>query len=246
MDFTTTRVSVPVSSTAVKHTHYPEYFATNANESCSTYADKTQDYILTPNSLPQSSRTASNKTPTHQTKRVPFQHLYMGELLPSIQTGHFCGAICLAWLNPWKSVKAKLSDPNSNSPYMGLTSHFMKYTKHIIEKAQLSPVVLLVALIYIYRLRETSATPLFGSPTSEARIFIVAIMTANKYVDDVSYTTSTWAKMTDMDAKELSKMELEFLKNINFNLHIGKPHWIAFNSFLRTTVFSLVDNLTHF
>lgn len=201
--------------------------------------------VLTPTSIPWSSRTERPHQPSVALSiRLPFQELYDQSLFPGVGAGQFCGAICLSWLNPWRSVREHISNMNKPDPVLlhtGLTPHFMKYARHVIEKAQLSQTVVLTALLYIFRLRESTCVPLYGAPSSEARIFIVALMTANKYVDDVSYTTSTWARMSDISSSELSKMETEFLRSLDFKLHVSDKSWSTFKSFAKDVVFPLVD-----
>ncbi|KAI6137202.1 hypothetical protein F5141DRAFT_1193542 [Pisolithus sp. B1] len=50
-----------------------------------------------------------------------------------------------------------------------------------------------------------------GLPGSEFRIAVAALMMANKFLDDNTYTNKTWSEVSGIDLSEIHKMEREFL-----------------------------------
>lgn len=200
--------------------------------------------LLTPTSIIQPTCTEVSNLPiTPPRRRIPFQNLYFQQVVTGIPIGNLCGAITLAWLNSWETVDYLLKGNVTGKVFPGLTAHFMKYARFVIEKAHLSAEVVQTALFYVYRLRRTCPHPIYGEPSSEARIFIVALMLANKYVEDVSYTLPAWTRMSAISSNELKLMELEFLKKLDFKLHVSRDDWTEFETFMSDVVNPVVDKL---
>ncbi|CAG8463256.1 8729_t:CDS:2 [Paraglomus occultum] len=63
--------------------------------------------------------------------------------------------------------------------------------------------------------------PIQGHPGSEFRAFTVALMLANKFLDDNTYTNKTWSEVTNIPVKEINIMEMEFLSSLDFSLFVS-------------------------
>src|SRR5699024_10376057 len=74
----------------------------------------------------------------------------------------------------------------------------------------------------IYRLK---FKPIAAHANSEYRVFTTALILANKFLDDNTFTNSTWAKMTKLPLAEISLMEMEFLKCLKYRLAVAHSEW---------------------
>ncbi|KAG2233707.1 hypothetical protein INT48_009451 [Thamnidium elegans] len=64
-----------------------------------------------------------------------------------------------------------------------------------------------------------------GADGSEYRLFTVALMLANKFLDDNTFTNKTWSEVSGMKVTDLNIMELEFLDVLRFKLSIQKEEY---------------------
>ncbi|KAI8990912.1 hypothetical protein BDF20DRAFT_966743, partial [Mycotypha africana] len=96
---------------------------------------------------------------------------------------------------------------------------FKKFCKQVLTATQLSESVILLSLKYIAMLLQNNPT-IQGAEGSEYRLFTVALMLANKFLDDNTFTNKTWSEVTGMKVVDLNIMELEFLDVLRFRLTI--------------------------
>ncbi|KAJ6729910.1 hypothetical protein OIU85_020781 [Salix viminalis] len=82
------------------------------------------------------------------------------------------------------------------------------------------PSVYVVAYVYIDRFCQ--ANPGFRiSSRNVHRLLITTIMVASKYVEDMNYRNSYFARVGGLTTKELNKLELEFVFLMGFKLHVN-------------------------
>ena len=77
---------------------------------------------------------------------------------------------------------------------------------------------LVLALIYIDRLIQSGTIPV--NSFTIHRVIISSVVVAIKFFDDTFYLNNHYARIGGIETEELSFLELEFLKNINFSLHV--------------------------
>jgi len=53
-----------------------------------------------------------------------------------------------------------------------------------------------------------------GEEGSEYRLLVTAVLLANKYLDDNTYTNKTWSEVSNLSLKEINSMEVEFLRAV--------------------------------
>ncbi|OCF36166.1 hypothetical protein I316_02038 [Kwoniella heveanensis BCC8398] len=105
------------------------------------------------------------------------------------------------------------------SPLMVQPSiEFSKFVGRLLTVTSVSHSVTLVALLYIYRLKMKNQ--FYATPGSEQRPFVAALMLGNKYLDDNTYTNSTWAELAGMQLQEINRMEKEFLDGLGYDLGV--------------------------
>ncbi|KAH8103188.1 cyclin-domain-containing protein [Phellopilus nigrolimitatus] len=105
----------------------------------------------------------------------------------------------------------------------------------LLENTQVSQSVIVLSLHYIFRLKERNDFTL-GKPGSEFRVAVCAVMLANKFVDDNTYTNKTWSDVSAIPLDELNKMEREFLLGVGFRLFVDKPTYDSWLNLLRGLV----------
>ncbi|KAL9385627.1 hypothetical protein Peur_022637 [Populus x canadensis] len=94
------------------------------------------------------------------------------------------------------------------------------YLERIFRYTRAGPSVYVVAYVYIDRFCQ--ANPEFRINTRNVhRLLITTIMVASKYVEDMNYRNSYFARVGGLTANVMNKLELEFLFLMGFKLHVN-------------------------
>ncbi|KAI9687890.1 MAG: hypothetical protein M1822_001971 [Bathelium mastoideum] len=104
------------------------------------------------------------------------------------------------------------------------TTGFRKWVTTILSTTQVAQHVILLALLFVYRLKRSNPT-VKGKPGSEYRLLTVALMLGNKFLDDNTYTNKTWAEVSGISVSEVHVMEVEFLSNMRYSLFTSEKQW---------------------
>ncbi|KAK8076604.1 cyclin [Apiospora phragmitis] len=139
---------------------------------------------------------------------------------------------CFFWFENMETIQAAegVKDRNPNAPIPPLSSYtrpdraYKKWVNTILSTTQVTQNVILLALLFVYRLKSTNPK-VNGSPGSEYRLLTVALMLGNKFLDDNTYTNKTWAEVSGIAVKEIHVMEVEFLSNMRYGLLTSKEQW---------------------
>ncbi|KAK4131509.1 hypothetical protein BT67DRAFT_387581 [Trichocladium antarcticum] len=110
------------------------------------------------------------------------------------------------------------------APAAVASHHFKKWILTVLTTTQVTQNVAVLALLYIYRLKMANPT-VKGRPGSEYRLLTVALMLANKFLDDNTYTNKTWADVSGISVAEIHVMEVEFLSNMRYSLLVSVDQW---------------------
>ncbi|KAI5788828.1 cyclin PHO80-like protein, partial [Pyronema domesticum] len=94
----------------------------------------------------------------------------------------------------------------------------------VLNTTQVSLNVVLLALLFVHRLKKLNPA-VQGRPGSQYRLFTVALMLGNKYLDDNTYTNKTWADVSGISVQEIHIMEVEFLSNMRYSLYVPESEW---------------------
>ena len=105
---------------------------------------------------------------------------------------------------------------------------FRKWVTTILSTTQVTQNVILLALMFIYRLKKLNPT-VKGKSGSEFRLLTVALMLGNKFLDDNTYTNKTWAEVSGISVQEIHIMEVEFLSNMKYTLYVSELEWAAWH-----------------
>ncbi|KAF1962188.1 hypothetical protein CC80DRAFT_156428 [Byssothecium circinans] len=136
---------------------------------------------------------------------------------------------CLFWFESSTTLK-QILDINSPKTIQPLvpdaipTAGFRKWVATILTTTQVAQNVILLALLFIYRLKLTNPS-VKGKPGSEYRLLTVALMLGNKFLDDNTYTNKTWAEVSGISVQEVHIMEVEFLSNMRYSLFTPQNKW---------------------
>lgn len=144
---------------------------------------------------------------------------------------------CLFWFES-SAVLELAEDPSSTalSPQPLFadalpTTGFRKWVTTILSTTQVAQNVILLALLFIYRLKKQNPS-VKGKPGSEYRLLTVALMLGNKFLDDNTYTNKTWAEVSGISVAEVHIMEVEFLSNMKYALFTSAAEWTKWQTLL--------------
>ncbi|KAG0179821.1 hypothetical protein DFQ28_002132 [Apophysomyces sp. BC1034] len=104
------------------------------------------------------------------------------------------------------------------------SSTFKKFSEQILQATQLSESVVVLSLKYIAMLLQNNPN-IQGAEGSEFRLFTVALMLANKFLDDNTFTNKTWSEISGMNVADLGVMEFEFLDVLQFRMCVRKDEF---------------------
>ncbi|CAH1759307.1 10602_t:CDS:2 [Entrophospora sp. SA101] len=93
---------------------------------------------------------------------------------------------------------------------------FKKFCLDVLATTQISFPAVLLSLLYIHRMKIRNPK-IKGQNGSEYRTFTVALMLANKFLDDNTYTNKTWSEVTRIPVAEINTMEIEFLTTSTYS-----------------------------
>ncbi|KNG45538.1 cyclin pho80-like protein [Stemphylium lycopersici] len=144
---------------------------------------------------------------------------------------------CLFWFESSATLKQVVDTASPRQPLQPLvpdahpTTGFRKWVATILTTTQVAQNVILLALLFIYRLKQTNPT-VKGKPGSEYRLLTVALMLGNKFLDDNTYTNKTWAEVSGISVQEVHIMEVEFLSNMRYSLFTSQEKWTEWHGIL--------------
>ncbi|PBK89277.1 hypothetical protein ARMGADRAFT_970321 [Armillaria gallica] len=162
-----------------------------------------------------------------------------------------CEMICYLWF-----ASSPPNSPLPNSPFLNrpvtasnlqlvATPTFVQFMQKLLETTQVSHSVIVLSLHYIYRLKDrNNGTP--AQAGSEFRIAVAALMMANKFLDDNTYTNKTWSEVSGIELPEINRMEREFLMGVDFNLYVDKKTYECWLSLLKGLVLAKERDCRHF
>ncbi|OAP63105.1 hypothetical protein AYL99_02332 [Fonsecaea erecta] len=142
---------------------------------------------------------------------------------------------CLFWFETGPTLQYAENLPEDAPVDRGLLPDtipsigFRKWVTTIISTTQVGKNVILLALLFIYRLKKFNPS-VSGKRGSEFRLLTVALMLGNKFLDDNTYTNKTWAEVSGISVTEIHIMEVEFLSNMRYALYASAEKWSEWKS----------------
>ncbi|KAL8875777.1 MAG: hypothetical protein Q9198_005913 [Flavoplaca austrocitrina] len=142
---------------------------------------------------------------------------------------------CLFWFESSETLEYAESLPDGAVPDRGLNADaipsigFRKWVTTVLSTTQVGKNVILLALMFIYRLKKFNRS-VSGKRGSEFRLLTIALMLGNKFLDDNTYTNKTWAEVSGISVNEIHIMEVEFLSNMRYELYASQAEWVEWQS----------------
>ncbi|KAF7794696.1 hypothetical protein EIP86_005834 [Pleurotus ostreatoroseus] len=162
-----------------------------------------------------------------------------------------CEMVCYLWFSTLSRDASPRHDrkfPRPNSATAALqfavAPEFVRFMQKVLETTQVSQSVIVLSLQYIYRLKERNRST-NGHAGSEYRVAIAALMMANKFVDDNTYTNKTWSDVSGIALEEINRMEREFLQGIDFDLYVDEPSYQTWLNLLKGLVLAKERDSRH-
>ncbi|ORX89205.1 hypothetical protein K493DRAFT_267364 [Basidiobolus meristosporus CBS 931.73] len=120
------------------------------------------------------------------------------------------------------------------------------YIQEVLRRSRTSFSTLLIALIYLFRLKSALAKECNQSLLEGCRghygcgrrMFLAAIIVATKFLQDRGTTNLGWARLSGLSVKEINENERGFLKLLNYNIFVSSPLF----SWWSTLLINKVDN----
>ncbi|KAJ8632164.1 hypothetical protein MRB53_025500 [Persea americana] len=119
------------------------------------------------------------------------------------------------WVSPPKIGRVHVFDC-LHTPKITIQS----FLERIFRYAHVAPPVYVVAYIYIDRLCQIHSDFRI-SACNVHRLLITSIMVASKFVEDMNYQNSYFAKVGGLTTVEMNRLEVDFLFLMGFKLHVN-------------------------
>ncbi|KWU46978.1 hypothetical protein RHOSPDRAFT_14383, partial [Rhodotorula sp. JG-1b] len=102
------------------------------------------------------------------------------------------------------------------------------FVKEVLRRSRTSCSTLQLALYYLHKsrrgIRDARFTALVTAQNSPVlcgrRMFLAALISASKYLQDRNYSNRAWAKISGLPVGEINGNERAFLKVVDFKLHL--------------------------
>jgi hypothetical protein len=123
-----------------------------------------------------------------------------------------------------KAIKNKCIINTTGSISKGLSILDVNYMSSISDKGCLSPCSVVVALIYMERLKKRN--PDYLKTASPTDLFLISMLIASKYLfddgEEEQVFNNEWSEFAAMDLIDFNRLEIQFLLNIDWDIHV-KP-----------------------
>lgn len=110
----------------------------------------------------------------------------------------------------------------------------------ITRKTATSPTSLVLALIYLERLRAKSKRSAYLDEVSSTELFLATLMVASKYLYDDGEVDEVfnddWAEAGRLEVAEMNRLEIEFLCAVEWSLHVQRAEFEQMTQNLETAV----------
>ncbi|KAG2459620.1 CNPD1 protein, partial [Polypterus senegalus] len=119
---------------------------------------------------------------------------------------------------PVTDIAVELLQKSAPSPIRKLQK---KYAAHVAREACISPCAMMLALVYIERLRHRN--PEYLQQISSSDLFLISMMVASKYLydegEEEEVFNDEWGAAGKQDVQTVNSLEMNFLKAIDWRLY---------------------------
>uniref|UniRef100_A0A3P9JEQ7 Protein CNPPD1 n=1 Tax=Oryzias latipes TaxID=8090 RepID=A0A3P9JEQ7_ORYLA len=118
---------------------------------------------------------------------------------------------------PVTDIAVEIFQKSAPSPIRKLQK---KYAAHVAREACISPCAMMLALVYIERLRHRN--PEYLQKISSSDLFLISMMVASKYLydegEEEEVFNDEWGAAGKLDVETINNLEMNFLKAIEWSL----------------------------
>ncbi|XP_076021554.1 protein CNPPD1 [Genypterus blacodes] len=118
---------------------------------------------------------------------------------------------------PVTDIAVEIFQKSAPSPIRKLQR---KYAAHVAREACISPCAMMLALVYIERLRHRN--PEYLQKISSSDLFLISMMVASKYLydegEEEEVFNDEWGAAGKMDVQTVNKLEMNFLNAMDWSL----------------------------
>ncbi|XP_061916253.1 protein CNPPD1 [Entelurus aequoreus] len=137
--------------------------------------------------------------------------------------------------SPVTDIAVEIFQKNAPSPIRKLHK---KYAAHVAREACISPCAMMLALVYIERLRHRN--PEYLQKISSSDLFLISMMVASKYLydegEEEEVFNDEWGTAGKLDVNTVNKLERNFLNAIEWSLFTESKDFFDALSQLETSI----------
>ena len=104
---------------------------------------------------------------------------------------------------------------------------FKQFITQVLTASKTIDKICVISLIYLRRLRLVNPN-VIAQNGSEYRLFLTAVILANKFFDDEAPLNSCFSRVSGIPLRQVNIMEVEFLRILDFNLVVSKKEYDLF------------------
>ncbi|KAG7502148.1 CNPPD1 [Solea senegalensis] len=136
---------------------------------------------------------------------------------------------------PVTDIAVEILQKSAPSPIRKLHK---KYASHVVREACISPCAMMLALVYIERLRHRN--PEYLQKISSSDLFLISMMVASKYLydegEEEEVFNDEWGTAGKMDVQTVNNLEMNFLNAIEWRLFTEPRDFFDTLSHLETSI----------
>uniref|UniRef100_A0A668AR70 Protein CNPPD1 n=1 Tax=Myripristis murdjan TaxID=586833 RepID=A0A668AR70_9TELE len=136
---------------------------------------------------------------------------------------------------PVTDIAVEILQKSAPSPIRKLQK---KYAAHVAREACISPCAMMLALVYIERLRHRN--PEYLQKISSSDLFLISMMVASKYLydegEDEEVFNDEWGAAGKLDVQTVNTLEMNFLNAIEWSLFTEPSDFFDILSQLETSI----------
>ncbi|XP_038136169.1 protein CNPPD1 [Cyprinodon tularosa] len=136
---------------------------------------------------------------------------------------------------PVTDIAVEIFQKSAPSPIRKLQK---KYAAHVAREACISPCAMMLALVYIERLRHRN--PEYLQKISSSDLFLISMMVASKYLydegEEEEVFNDEWGAAGKLDVETINNLEMNFLNAIEWSLFTKPKDFFDLLSQLETSV----------
>lgn len=106
------------------------------------------------------------------------------------------------------------------------------YVERLRDLFACSDEAVTLAVIYVDRLTKFHSPAFQVRASNIHRLILTALLVSTKFIDDIYFANSFYAKNGGVSTQELNRLEFSFLHLIKFDLYVSSQEYDAYKSFL--------------